>query len=77
MQCPDKWELAVRFAAETELCDAVLLDQTTDSFTLLCSEVMPGNGFYTRWRRRTVYKNDEGWTLTAVATPGRCSGTAG
>lgn len=61
---PDQWELTVRFAVEGELCDTVLLDQTPDSLTLLCSEVMPGNGFFTRWRQRAVYKNDEGWTLT-------------
>ena len=47
------------------MCDAILLDRAPDSLTLLCSEIMPGNGFFTRWRRRIVCKNAEGWTLVA------------
>lgn len=62
---PHRWERAARFATEGELCDTVLAGQTPDSLTLLCSEVMPGNGFYTRWRRRTLYKNEDGFALTA------------
>lgn len=62
---PHKWERAVRFEAGAELCDTILLDQTPETLTLLCSEVKPDNGFFTRWRRRILQKSEEGLTLTA------------
>ena len=62
---PHQWERAARFEAGAELCDTILLNKTPDALTLLCSEVKPDNGFFTRWRRRVLRKTEDGYTLAA------------
>lgn len=65
VEFPTRWERAARFAAEGELCDTILLAQTPESLTLLCSEVKPDNGFFTRWRRRVLRREGETFALAA------------
>ena len=51
---PEEWKLAKAFPVGKELADTILLDQTPEALTLLCSEVRPENGLYTRYRRYTL-----------------------
>lgn len=51
---PAGWTLARAFPVGKELADTILLDQTPEALTLLCSEVRPENGLFTRYRRYTL-----------------------
>lgn len=48
---PDGWEKVKAFPVGIELADTILLDVTPEELTLLCSQVQPENGLYTRYRR--------------------------
>ena len=48
---PAEWELVQRFPVDAELCDTILVNRTPDELTLLCSETLPENQLWVRYRR--------------------------
>ena len=51
---PAEWELVQRFAVDAELCDTILVNRTPNELTLLCSETLPENQLWVRYRRCTL-----------------------
>ena len=51
---PTQWELVQRFPTDEELCDTILLDRRAEALTLLCSETLPENQLWVRYRRCTL-----------------------
>ena len=51
---PAEWELVQRFAVDAELCDTILVNRTPNELTLLCSETLPENQLWVRYRRYTL-----------------------
>ena len=57
---PDGWELVRAFPVDgKELADTILLDKRPGRLDLLCSQVKPENGLYTRYRRFTLTADEE------------------
>lgn len=71
---PDEWELVRSFpTGEKELADTILLDVQPEELTLLCSQVKPENGLFTRYRRyalRADAQAEGGFSLTEDETFG-------
>lgn len=57
VEFPGKWEQAARFPVGRPLCDAIVMERIGTELTLLCSEIKPENGLYTRYRRYFLGKN--------------------
>ena len=57
VEFPGKWEQAAGFPVGRPLCDAIVMERTGTELTLLCSEIKPENGLYTRYRRYFLGKN--------------------
>ena len=51
---PAEWELVQRFAVDAEFCDTILINRTPNELTLLCSETLPENQLWVRYRRCTL-----------------------
>lgn len=73
-QFPGEWELVRSFPTEDkELADTILLDVQPGELALLCSQVKPENGLFTRYRRYLLRVDEQaegGFTLTEDKTFG-------
>lgn len=73
-QFPNEWELVRSFpTGDKELADTILLDVRPEGLTLLCSQVSPENGLFTRYRRYELQADEQaegGFTLTEDETFG-------
>ena len=59
-QFPGEWELVRSFPTEDkELADTILLDVQPGELTLLCSQVKPENGLFTRYRRYALRADEQ------------------
>ena len=59
-QFPGEWELVRSFSTEDkELADTILLDVQPGELTLLCSQVKPENGLFTRYRRYALRADEQ------------------
>ena len=56
---PGEWELVRAFPVGKELADTIVLDAAEEELTLLCSQVRPENGLYTRYRRYALRPDPE------------------